>query len=83
MVYYSVIELMKPYNTDSLMDLIILYMYNRRKLANPERQNMSFTYDHEKFVAKNRSLASAQTDNGTRLWKKGYSHLKVTRKVLF
>lgn len=39
---------------------------------------MSFSYDHDKFVAKNRALASAerikQTDE--ELERKGYSHLR-------
>jgi hypothetical protein len=43
---------------------------------------MSFTYDHEKFVAKNRSLASAQEreQRDQILEKKGYSHLKSDKK---
>ncbi|NLP04008.1 MAG: hypothetical protein GX089_16055 [Fibrobacter sp.] len=43
---------------------------------------MSFTYDHEKFVAKNRSLASAQgrEQRDQALEKKGYSHLKSNKE---
>lgn len=39
---------------------------------------MSFDYDHERFVAKNRSLASAEEMNkkDKSLEKKGFSHLK-------
>ena len=39
---------------------------------------MNFSYDHDKFVAKNRSLASAERINqrDEELEKKGFAHLK-------
>jgi hypothetical protein len=39
---------------------------------------MNFDYDHERFVAKNRSLASAEEmkKKDEKLEKKGFSHLK-------
>lgn len=39
---------------------------------------MNFDYDHERFVAKNKSLASAEEirKKDTQLEKKGFSHLK-------
>jgi hypothetical protein len=39
---------------------------------------MNFDYDHERFVAKNKSLASAEEINkkDAHLEKKGFSHLK-------
>ncbi|NLD98536.1 MAG: hypothetical protein GX640_01565 [Fibrobacter sp.] len=43
---------------------------------------MSFAYDHEKFVAKNRSLAAAEEikKKDDILDKKGYSHLKTNQE---
>lgn len=43
---------------------------------------MSYSYDHERFVAKNRSLASAEEikSKDEMLEKKGYSHLKSNKE---
>jgi hypothetical protein len=43
---------------------------------------MAFAYDHEKFVAKNRSLASAEELNSKdkKLEKKGYSRIKENQE---
>ena len=43
---------------------------------------MNFNYDHDRFAAMNRSLASAQEreQRDVELEKKGYSHLKSTQK---
>lgn len=43
---------------------------------------MSFNYDHDKFVAKNRSLASAEEmkNKDEMLEKKGYSHLNSNKE---
>jgi hypothetical protein len=43
---------------------------------------MNFDYDHERFVAKNRSLASAEDlkKKDSNLEKKGFSHLKTNEE---
>jgi hypothetical protein len=43
---------------------------------------MAFAYDHERFVAKNRSLASAEEINSKdkKLEKKGYSRIKENQE---